>query len=98
MSEKLKSAYELAMERLQKQDKASGVEHRSLSDAQKKRIAEIRRKGEADLAELEVMRDQRLAAAEGDPVKLQEVAEHLEIDRKRIDERIEREVAEVKRG
>ena len=94
----LKSAFELAMERLQAADAEKGEEHRPLTDAQKARIAEIRRKGKADLAELDIMKAQRIAETAGDPVKLKEVEEHLEIDRKRIEERVESEVAAVRRG
>ena len=94
----LKSAFELAMERLQQADADAGIEQQELSDAQKERIAEIRAKGKADLAELEIMRSQRIAEAAGDPVKLQEVEEHLEIDKKRIEARIESDVRAVKAG
>jgi len=51
----MKSAYELAMERLQKKDADAGVEHRPLTDAQKAAIAEIRNFYESKLAEVEVL-------------------------------------------
>ncbi len=51
----LKSAYELAMERLKKADAESGVEPRRLTDEQKAAIAELRRFYEAKLAEQELL-------------------------------------------
>jgi len=55
-----KSSYELAMERLRKQDAEAGVERRPVTDAQKAAIAEIRNFYEAKLAELEVMHQSKM--------------------------------------
>lgn len=52
-----KSAYELAMERLRKQDAEAGVERQPVTDAQKAAIAEIRNFYESKLAELEVLHE-----------------------------------------
>lgn len=60
MSE-MKSAYELAMERL-------GGDSKELSDDQKAAIAEIDSKLKAKVAETEIMFDQQLAS-EADPAK-----------------------------
>jgi hypothetical protein len=51
----LKSAYELAMERLKKADTDAGVEPRRLTDEQKSAIADMRRFYEAKLAEQELL-------------------------------------------
>ena len=59
MSE-LKSAYELAMERLRKQDAEAGVEPRPLSDEQRAAIAEARRFYEAKLAQHDVLHQSSL--------------------------------------
>lgn len=56
----LKSRLELALERLQQQDAAAGVDRRPLTDAQRAAIAEIRNISEAKLAELDVMHDDAL--------------------------------------
>lgn len=56
----MKSAYELAMERLQKKDAEAGVERREVTDAQRAAIAEIRNFYEAKFAELEVLHQGRL--------------------------------------
>lgn len=57
----MKSAYELAMERL-------GGESNTLSDEQKQAIAEIDSRMKAKVAETEIMFDQQLAS-EADPAK-----------------------------
>ena len=56
----LKSAYELAMERLRKKDVEAGIETRPVTDAQKAAIAEIRNFYEAKLAEAEVLHQSTL--------------------------------------
>ncbi len=91
-----KSAYELAMERLTAQDRAEGVEIRPLMDDQKKEIAGVRQKAKASLAELEILRGKSIAEALGDPQKLAEIDEHYEIDRRRIQSRVEDDVARIK--
>ena len=55
-----KSAYELAMERLRKQDEQDGTERQVVTAEQKAAIAEIRNFYEAKLAELEVLTRGRL--------------------------------------
>jgi hypothetical protein len=55
-----KSAYELAMERLRKQDEEAGVERQVVTAAQKAAVAEIRNFYEAKLAELDVSHQGRL--------------------------------------
>ena len=56
----LKSAFELAMERLRKQDADTGVEVRPTTDQQKAAIAEIRNFYEAKLAEQQVLHQSTL--------------------------------------
>ena len=56
MSEdRLKSAYELAMERFKKKDAEAGVVQTPLSGEQKTEIAEIRTRYQAKIAELEIL-------------------------------------------
>jgi hypothetical protein len=52
-----KSAYELAMERLRKQDEAAGVTHVPLTDEQKTQIAEVRSFYEAKIAQQRVLHE-----------------------------------------
>ena len=56
----MKSAYELAMERLEQESGPT----RKLSDEQKARIAEIDRKYDAKIAEQKLVHEGKLAAAE----------------------------------
>ena len=92
-----KSAYELAMERLRAKDRAEGIEEpKSLTEDQKERIAELRREAKAALAELEIFRAGKIAAAAGDAEKLAEIEEHDRIDRERIQSRMEAEIRKVR--
>ena len=94
----LKSAYELAMERLRKEDAERGEEVRPLTDEQKEEVARLRREAKAKIAELEIMRGQDRDEAGGDPEKLRELEEHFERDRERVESRLESDVDRVKRG
>jgi len=60
---RLKSSYELAMERFKKSDAEAGIERTPVTDAQKAAIAEIRNFYEAKLAELEVLHQGRMRAS-----------------------------------
>jgi hypothetical protein len=55
MSDKPKSAYELAMERLRKQDAEAGIEEKPLTDEQRTAIAEVRSRYESRVAERRIM-------------------------------------------
>ena len=79
----MKSAYELAMERLQKKDADAGVERHVLTDAQKAAIAEIRNFYEAKFAELEVLHQGRLRQLV-DPAERDVRMEEYRRDRERL--------------
>jgi len=51
----MKSSYELAMERLRKQDADAGIEQVTLTDEQKEAIAELRRVYAAKMAEGDIL-------------------------------------------
>jgi len=53
--DRLKSAYELAMERFKKKDAEAGVVHQPLTDEQKAAIAELRSQYQSRIAELEIL-------------------------------------------
>jgi hypothetical protein len=82
----LKSAVELAMERMRKKDEAAGIETRRLTDAQKAAIAEARNFYEAKIAEQEVLYQSKLR-------RVTELAEReaLEQDYRRDRERLSTE-------
>jgi len=93
-----KSAYELAMERLSRQDREEGREQpKPLSARQKAEIAELRQKAKAKLAELEILHRKALQSLQ-EPEKIKELEERYEIDRRRVDAALETDLARVRRG
>jgi len=78
-----KTAYELAMERLRKQDEDTGVERQVVTAAQKAAVAEIRNFYEAKLAELDVSHQGRLRSM-FDPAKRDVLEEEYRRDRERL--------------
>ena len=87
----MKSAYELAMERLAKSDPASG---RALTPEQKGRLAEIDRVYQGKIAEREIFLKQQLEAAltaqnldEADKVRKQIAGERARLEEEREDEK-----------
>ena len=99
MSDKpLKSAFELAMDRLKSKDLAEGVEEAApLTKAQKSRIAELRSEAQAKLAELEILHRKNVQGT-SDPVALAKIEENYAIDRSRAESRRDDEIAKVHRG
>ena len=92
-----KSAYELAMERLRKQDAESGAESRPLTDEQRTAIAEVRNFYEAKAAEVEVLHQSALRrAADQDALALLE--EHYRRDRERLNSERDSKVAKIRQG
>lgn len=90
----MKSAYELALERLESQ----GIERPStLDEATRERIAEVRQKAEADLAKLEILHRERLAA-QSDPREAHRAEEEYAIDRRRLEERRDSAIARLRDG
>jgi hypothetical protein len=92
----MKSAYELALERLEKQ----GIERpreETFSDELREKIAETRRKAEAKLAELEILHRNRLKTVY-EPAKRQEEEEEYLRERRRIEDDRERKIAELREG
>lgn len=78
-----KSALELAMERLKKQDAEAGVVEHKLTDAQKSAIAEARSIHEARVAELQILhRGKQLAAVE--PQDIEKIEQEYRRDLERL--------------
>ncbi len=99
MSDKpLKSSYELAMERLKQKDRDEGVEaSKPLTRAQKERIAELRAEARAKLAELEILHKKNLAGV-ADPAEVVKIEENYQVDRARVDSRLESAIRSVRQG
>ncbi len=92
----MKSAYELALERLEKQ----GIERpreETFGDELREKIAEARRKAEARIAELEILYQNRLKT-QYDPAKRQEEEEEYVRERRRIEDERERKIEELRKG
>jgi len=79
----LKSALELAMERLKKKDADEGVESRPLTDAQKAAIGEARNFYESKLAEAEVLHQSKLRKT-FDPTDRETLEQQYRRDRDRL--------------
>ena len=84
----MKSAFELAMERL-------GGKIEKLSDEKKNAIAEVTKKYNAKIAEVKLAHEQRLAK-EQDPEKIRELEECLVTDRASLKDRCERAKEEIR--
>jgi hypothetical protein len=99
MSDAPKSAWEIALEKLQQQDRERGLTGPdSLSEDQKKEVAAVRQRFQAKLAEAEILHhDQRRSVLE-DPEALARSEEEYRIERRRIEEQRDREIERVKKG
>jgi hypothetical protein len=92
----LKSAFELAMERLNAKDREEGVEApAALTKAQKEKIAELRAEAQAKLAEIEILHRKSVAAA-ADPAAVVKLEENYAIDRGRVESRRDDAIARVR--
>ena len=91
----MKSAYELAMERLSKQSPAT-----KLTEQQKKEIAELESKYKAKIAEREIaLKDQISAAAgAGDAEKVQKLEEELARERRKLQADLEEKKEQVRQA
>ncbi len=95
--EKLKSAYELAMERLRQKDKDAGVVESSLTDQQKKAIADAHAACKAKLAELEIMHQSKLAGVQEADAR-QALEETYRKDVQRVRDERDRKIATIRQG
>jgi hypothetical protein len=92
-----KSAYELAMARLQKKDADEGTAEAPLTDAQREAIAELRRVYAARRAQAEIM---HTAARQGarDVETLVRLDEEFRRDTDRMARELDEKVAALRRG
>ncbi len=93
----MKSAYELAMERLAKSDPTSG---RPLSAEQKDRLAEIDRIYQGKLAEREIFLKKQLNDAYADQKadEVKKIKQQIASEKSRLEEEREEEKERVRRG
>ncbi len=90
----LKSALDLAMERLAQRDGA----HTKLTDAQKAALAEVDRKTKAKLAEREILGNDRLTKAGEDPEKIEPIKAQQRAEIEKIKARAEEEKERIRKG
>jgi hypothetical protein len=93
----LKSALELAMERLNKKDADAGIETRPLTDAQKAAIAEARNFCEAKIAEREVLHHSKLRRV-FEPSELETLEQEYRRDRERWISERDAKIEKIRRG
>jgi len=92
----MKSAYELAMERLNKEDPDSGV---SLTDEQKEALAEIDKKYQARIAEKEIFLKKNLVEArrQRDAEAVQQLEKQMRNEKLRLQEECEAAKEKIRR-
>lgn len=94
MADKLKSSFDLAMERLRGADSDAG-KPKPLTSEQKEQIAEARRVAASRLAELEI-RFHDAGQRVRDPAEQEKADAEYQIDRKRVDADLERAIARIR--
>ncbi|GAB4255543.1 MAG: hypothetical protein Kow00109_30480 [Acidobacteriota bacterium] len=94
MSDELKSAVELALEKLDRELGASVP----LSDEAKQKISEIRAKYQSKIAQEEITAQERIRAAvmQGDFATVEQVQARLAEEKRRLEEACEKEVAKIR--
>ena len=93
----LKSSFELAMERLRKQDADTGVEVRPTTDQQKAAIAEIRNFYEAKLAEQQVLHHSTLRKT-ADPAARDALEAEYRRERERLSAERDAKIEKIRRS
>jgi hypothetical protein len=85
----MKSAYELALERLER------PREESMSEETRQRVSEVRQQAEAKLAELEILHRDRLKALQ-DPAQRRETEEEYVRERRRIESGRDRKIEKLR--
>ena len=93
----MKSAFELAMERLRQKDADAGIESKPVTDAQKAAIAEIRNFYEAKMAERDVLHQSALRSTL-DPEARATLDEQYRRDRERFASERDSKIEKIRRG
>lgn len=93
----MKTAYELAMERLKQQDEAAGIESKPVTEDQKAQIAEIRNVYEAKIAEVRVMHEAKMRNSV-DPAEREALEQEYRRDHERLESDRDRKIEKVRRA
>jgi hypothetical protein len=98
MSDKPKTAFDLAMERLNAEDREAGTKKEApLSAKQKDAIAEARRVASSRLAEREILFNDSMKKTPDPEMRAKAEAEYL-VDRQRINDDCEKAIEGIRRG
>jgi hypothetical protein len=92
-----KSAYELAMERLKKQDADAGVTEHKLTDGQKAAIAEARSIYEAHVAERQILQRQKQLTTY-DPQEIEKMEQEYRRDLERFASDRDAKIRKIRAG
>lgn len=90
----MKSAYEVALERLEQQGIQSPNDG-NLSEETRSEVAEIRKRARAELAQLEIMHRDRLVRLDDPEARQTEEKQYLS-ERARIESRRERQISKLR--
>lgn len=90
----MKSAYERALEKLESKGIAP-PQQEALDENQRRRIEDERSRHRAKLAELEILHRKNLSP---DPAKRLQEEENYRAERRRLADRLEREIGRIRRG
>ena len=97
MSDRPKSAYEVAMEKLRAQDKEHGeAPGKPLTTKQKERIAEVRKHYESKVAEREILYHAERKKAPDDPDKVGEIERSYLTDRRRLESERDAKIEKIR--
>ena len=95
----MKSAFELAMERLRKKDAEEGVTTKPLTDEQKAAIAEVRSLYDAKIAEQDILQQSAMKNLMGaDPAEVDEVGRRFRRERERLASERDSKIEALRRG
>ncbi len=98
MSDAPRSSYEIALEKLKRQDQKRGEKPPApLTDRQKKAIGKIRAKYDARLAEREILFQSAREKALADPEALEKIEEEYARERRHLEEKRDREIVAARR-
>jgi hypothetical protein len=93
----VKSAYELALERLESEGIERPRDASALSEEERARLAEVRQQAAAKLAELEILHRDRLSKIY-EPEKRQQEEDEYVRERRRIEEQRDRKLEQAREG
>ena len=94
-----KSAFELAMERLRKQDADEGVTTRALTAEEKTAIAEVKSLYDSKIAEQEILQASAMKHLQAvDPAEREEVERRFRRERERLASERDAKVDKIRRG